>query len=263
MIFDKLNNMLNEDMSALGGIASTVGGVIKGVADVAKKIKSAVGTKINKLVDLLDSTRFTSLTGARDLKELDRDLSLIPADSDELDALLYKIFIKMKAIKKDNKDMYDQINKVYERHFNRSLDYIITIMHREKDPQKGKLYYSQLVAALNQIDKKENEGLFNKIIDAISDHLDDLAIKQKTELKRPEVKKTDVEMLLGKDIKILRAEDIKKLIGYYETMIDEAKRNITTYAANGMDEADLKKAGNIYDMAAKVKTLKERLPKAK
>ena len=136
-------------------------------------------------------------------------------------------------------------------------------MHREKDPQKGKLYYSQLVAALNQIDKKENEGLFNKIIDAISDHLDDLAIKQKTELKRPEVKKTDVEMLLGKDIKILRAEDIKKLIGYYETMIDEAKRNITTYAANGMDEADLKKAGNIYDMAAKVKTLKERLPKAK
>lgn len=220
--------MLTESTINEAGFTDPLGGIgkaLKSLGDVGKKIKS--------MVDKFDVAQFKRSLGIKDLKDLDVALSKVKVDSDEFGAILFTILEKIEK-SKNNKELQQELNRIYEKHLERQIEYVSDKLANETDPKKAANYYGDLVSMLSLIwDKKS--PLIDDILRSSVRYLDIGEAKLK---KKYEVPK-DIQNILRIPTKRLNVEEKVKARDYYEDQINKLSAEI--YRSGRTDKSSIDK----------------------
>lgn len=168
--------IMNEDFSELSNLITAPLKTLKLPFVVGKagfKLVSKTAKTIDKLVDKLDLSGFKKSIGAKDLKDIDVNMSQIKVADDEFRPLLIGLYDKLKRSKKRNKELYDALKPIYEKHKKREIEWYerrLKIAVKNDNFEDQETYYNAIVAMVNEVEK--DSPLIDDITSAIANHHD-------------------------------------------------------------------------------------------
>jgi hypothetical protein len=174
--------------------------------------------------------------------------------------------------KKTNKELYDALSPIFDKHMERMSDYYETLLRNSKDDQQGAMYITLLTDMIGWLDKDRNANLRSSILSALADYIDRKSLrktlKQTTVTKASEQKNVEdidkIEKKYNKEITQFTADDVKKLsVDEREAFIQAANKYLEDYEkgnwankinpTTGATEADFDAVGahmNVADALA-------------
>lgn len=289
-ISDKLQSMMNNNESGTfltkekkrelknlnEGLFSSLGADIADVSRVLlkkmKTITSKTGIAIKNIIAKIDIEHFKKEMGIKNIQDLDAKLSLMEVNNPEFFGLMRELMVANTKAKKTNKELYDALSPIFDKHMDRMADYYETLLKTSKDNQQGAMYITLLTDMIGWLDKDRNANLRSSILSALADYIDRKSLRKT--LKQANVTKASedknmqdidkIEKKFGKEITQFNADDIKKLsIDEREAFIQAANKYLEDYEkgnwankinpTTGTTEADFDAVGanmNVADALA-------------
>jgi hypothetical protein len=260
------HNALNE------GLLSTIGADLTNVTNRLMKkvmdIKSKTGVFIKNAINKIDIEKFKKDMGIKDIQELDQNLSTISVNNPEFPAIMQQLMVATTKAKKVNKELYEAISPIFDRHMQRMVDYYETLYEKTPDEKQKIMYYSLLLSMLGWLDKDRNKTIIQSILYTISKDLDEKGIREvlpdidKIDMKThkssideilKKVQKKEIWELNEKDIKKISIEELKLAMKEANRVIKEKRKIVSDYAGKpeGIKASDI-----VYDLTKFLNTAK-------
>lgn len=162
---------------------SDIGDAAKNVASVAKlpfkvlagayNFTNATAKAINNTIAQISVAAFKLSQGKTRLKDIDIKLSQMKVSDKDFHPVLQSLFNKIKIAKKGNKELYEALNQIYEKHKSREIRYYADELENSIK-SKNQKKESESISALQQMIKEaeKDSRLMDMILDAISDYKD-------------------------------------------------------------------------------------------
>lgn len=155
--------------STLGNLGGDLSRLSRGVKEkLVKPISKAIKSKLDKL----DIEKFEKKMGINDIKDLDNTLSTMKVNTPDFYSLMKEIMLYTVQAKTKNKELYDSLTPIYDKHMRRLIDYYVYLITNAKDETQALMYYSILLDLMGWLDETRNKNLRDTIETSIADFMD-------------------------------------------------------------------------------------------
>ena len=201
---------LNEGVfSGIGELGGDLFNIIKYVTKKMGAIASVIGKKIANQLRKIDEKTFTKKMGAKDIEEIDKNLSQLKVNDPEFLAVLKEVMIKKRIAKKSNKELYESLNDVFQRHMERSVKYYQNLLKSATDKKQATMYYAILLDMLPWLEKPEDKILRDTVLSTIASYLDTQTLKPE-EVKREKLTPEEQQLIANPESIDLKANELAK-----------------------------------------------------